>query len=919
MTHAQKYRNPDESFPDAMMRIANGLADDPVHLDNLYDVLLDMRFMPAGRIQAAIGSKKTVTPFNCYVSSEFNDSFVEGERSIMDISTRAATTMRQGGGIGYNFSPLRPRGALIKKLMSESSGPVSFMHILDAICLATSSAGNRRGAQMGVLNVNHPDIEEFIDAKKPPASSKIIERQLEHARGVLEMMVNSGFAKDDPDFIAAKNDFWDLFMAMQATLKLQGFNVSVGIFDDFMKALEADQEYSLVHGGTTYRQISAPTLWEKIMRSTWDWAEPGVLFLDTINRENNLWYCENITATNPCVPAGTPILTDQGWLPIETLVDQQVQVWNGTEWSSVEPMVTGTDQPLVTVRLSNGKHLTCTKAHRFVLADGTRKEAVALEEGDILQTCPWPVVFGGQEHDEKYAYTQGFFAGDGWLAGNNRPYISFKQDDKKSLEKHFVFENAYTTSYNYRFIYLKNNVIPDKSFVPDCSWSVKSRLVWLAGYLDADGTVAWSYNDKRERSSCAIQFGSTNKEFAEKLAMMLQTLGVDTTIGTDERDGRNIYYGLQIRASQVNALIQLGLKTHRLDMTGNNPQRTATRHLRVESISDAGVADTVFCFTEPLKHQGCFNGVLTGQCGEQPLPPNGACLLGSFNIVKYVETDENGRRSINLARLARDIPTVVRAMDNVIDNALFPLPEQKEEAIAKRRMGLGVTGVANAIEALGPGYGTPEFLEIMREILSLIAEKCYEASIDLAIEKGPFPALNRELFVESGFCRRVLPNSTLARIRKHGIRNSHLLSIAPTGTISLCADNISSGIEPVFSYKQKRLINFLGGQQQVDLLDYGYANFGVLGRKADDIKADEHLAVLIEASKWVDSAVSKTCNVSPDMAWEDFKSIYFKAWKNGCKGITTFNKGGKRAGILMDMDEGLTCSIDPKTGRRSCE
>lgn len=244
--HSMKYRSKGESFKDAMVRVSDSLKDGEDHYLAFKDILLDMRFLPAGRVQSAMGSPRVVTPYNCFVSRTINDSMED----IMEAAKEAAETMRLGGGIGYDFSTLRPRGALIKSLDTRSSGPIAFMDIFDAICKTIASAGHRRGAQMGVLRVDHPDIEEFIEAK-----------------------TNSS--------------------------RLTQFNISVGITDEFMEAVRSNKMFNLRFEGVVYKQVSAVALWNKILRFTWDWAEPGVLFLDTINKKNNLHYCEVISATNP--------------------------------------------------------------------------------------------------------------------------------------------------------------------------------------------------------------------------------------------------------------------------------------------------------------------------------------------------------------------------------------------------------------------------------------------------------------------------------------------------------------------------------------------------------------------------------------------------------------------------------------------
>lgn len=588
--HAQKYRGEGESFREAMNRIAASLKDDDLHYNAFRDALLNMRFLPAGRIQSAMGSTRRTTPYNCYVSGTIEDSFVDGEGSIMQRATEAAATMRMGGGIGYDFSTLRPRGDLIHKLQSYSSGPISFMHVFDSICKAVASSGHRRGAQMGVMRVDHPDIEEFIHAKQP-------------SRDVQPLWDMVAAAPDSPE----KHQ---LIASLQHTLRLTGFNVSVAITDEFMESVQAGRTFALRFGGRKYREVDAQALWESIMRSTWDWAEPGVLFVDAINRMNNLWYCEQIAATNPC--------------------------------------------------------------------------------------------------------------------------------------------------------------------------------------------------------------------------------------------------------------------------------------------------------------------------GEQPLPPYGACLLGSFNLTRYL-TQPIVSWEFDWDLFRKDIPQVVRAMDNVVDRALYPLPQQEHEAKAKRRMGLGITGLANAAEALGFAYGSAAFLNFEAEVLDVLRDECYRASALLAKDKGSFPMFVRDKYMQSAFVK-TLAEDVQDLIRRHGIRNSHLTSIAPTGTISLCADNVSSGIEPVFAYAFDRTVIENNGPRVETVRDYGARALNVRGKTCDQVTVQEHVAVLTTAAQRVDSAVSKTCNVPGDITWPDFGNVYIDAWAGGAKGCTTFRLGGKRSGILVAKDEekendepAPACRIDPVTGRRECD
>ena len=545
---ATKYRQTGEDFYSKVVRISEALKDTPDHFENFKDTLRHLRFLPAGRVQNAMGAARQTTAYNCFVSGTIEDSM----DSIMGRATEAAETMRRGGGIGYDFSRLRPRGDRIKSLDSRASGAVSFMQIYDAVCQTIASSGHRRGAQMGVLRIDHPDIEQFITAKNDGTS-------------------------------------------------LTGFNISVGVTDEFMRCLKDKKPFPLQFDGKVHEEVDPAALWDMIMRSTWDWAEPGVLFIDTINKMNNLYYCETIEATNPC--------------------------------------------------------------------------------------------------------------------------------------------------------------------------------------------------------------------------------------------------------------------------------------------------------------------------GEQPLPPYGACLLGSFNLTKYVTEGE-----FDFSLFTNDIHNVVRAMDNVIDRTIYPLPEQEKEAKNKRRMGLGITGLANAGEMCGKPYASTEFMKFTTKVLKILRDYSYAASSTLAQEKGSFPLYKQDKYIEGEFFKTLAP-WVQEQIKEYGLRNSHLTSIAPTGTISLTADNVSSGIEPPFSLFYDRTIQEFDGHQIQRVEDYAFKH-GVEGRTANDISADEHLSVLSLVSKYIDSAVSKTCNVGSNVTFDEFKELYFNAWKQGCKGITTFRADGKRYGVLNEVKEepqAEACFIDPATGQKSCE
>jgi len=661
--HATKYRGENENFYDAMCRISAALADNEDHRKKFKDLLLHQNFLPGGRIQSSIGSPRKTTANNCFLSGTINDSML----SIMENATKAALTMRMGGGIGYDFSGIRPKGSNIVTLNSPASGPISFMKIYDAVCSTVKSAGSRRGAQMGVLSCKHPDIEEFVRAK-------------------------------------------------QNTDQLTNFNISIGVYDDLLKAVIDEKPYDLIFNDKVYKTVDAKALWEEIMRSTWDWAEPGVLFLDKINDYNNLWWIETIKATNPCLAEGTLVSTPTGYCKIEDLKqgDLIITIAGAKPITSIE---IHENANIFKVEFSNGVVLNATEAHIF---------------------------------------------------------------------------------------HSKNN----------CN--------------------KWDQNIKLK----------------------------DLKIGTRIKTTTHPYY------------------------------------TTLKKITPAGTAK-VYDLYEKETDTWITEGIVNRGCGEVPLPPFGTCLLGSINLVKYIHINN---KLFDWDRLIEDIPCIVRAMDNVIDRTIYPLKEYEIEQKNKRRMGIGITGLANAGEALGFPYATDKFLDFTKRVMKTLRNECYLASIELAKEKGSFPLFDKEKYLESKFIKR-LPKQIQEGIAEHGIRNSHLLSCAPTGTISLSADNVSSGIEPVFAHEYNRTILTENGPVIEPVLDYGVNFLGVMGRTIDNISAIEHLNVLTTVQYYVDQAVSKTVTVGDDVSWEDFKEIYKKAWQNGAKGVTTFRASGKRMGILNKTEK----------------
>src|SRR6266581_3722383 len=535
----------DKTIEDTWRRVARAVAapeQEPERwAERFYQAMSDFQFLPAGRVVAGAGAGRQVTLFNCFVMGAIPDDM----GGIFAHLREAALTMQQGGGIGYDFSTLRPMGAPVKGVGADASGPLSFMDVWDAMCRTIMSAGARRGAMMGTLFCSHPDIEAFIEAKR------------------------SGN-------------------------RLRNFNLSVLATDEFMAAVEKDRSWDLVFDGVVYRTVSARALWDRIMVATYESAEPGVIFIDRINALNNLSYCETIYATNPC--------------------------------------------------------------------------------------------------------------------------------------------------------------------------------------------------------------------------------------------------------------------------------------------------------------------------GEQPLPSYGACLLGSINLAKLVDRPFTEEAKLDEAELAKLARIAVRFLDDVIDISRFPLAAQEHEAKQKRRIGLGVTGLADALIFCRTRYGSSRSLALIERWLRILRDSAYAASAELAAEKGPFPLFDREAYLARPNIQ-ALPEPIRDAIAKNGIRNGLLTSIAPTGTISLFAGNISSGIEPVFAHSYTRNVLMPdGARREEKVSDYAYRRFrAMFGEEtelpdyfvtAQSLPPADHLAVQAAAQKYIDSSISKTINCPPGISFADFKEVYRTAYEEGCKGCTTYRPNAVTGAVL---------------------
>ncbi len=856
--------------------------------------LAGYRFLPAGRILAGAGTDRSVTLFNCFVMGTIEDS-MDG---IFSALREAALTLQQGGGIGYDFSTLRPKGALVKGVGADASGPVSFMEVWDAMCRTIMSAGSRRGAMMATLAIDHPDIETFIDAKREAG-------------------------------------------------RLSNFNLSVLVGDAFMDAVKADAPWELKFGGDVYRTVRARDLWDRIMRATYETAEPGVIFIDRINAENNLAYCETIAATNPCITADSWIATAEGPRQVQELIGRSFEALaEGRAWpSDPRGFFSNGIKPVVALATAEGYTLKLTADHR--IRKVTRRtrwssewiwvDAGALKPGDEIllhdhrKASKWGMPEAAVQ-DRAEGYLIGLLLDHGAFSARG----AFLPVWQKALAANgdAAYSGIMVEAFGFATILSRQSGVSPRieSRGPGGAWLIFDAMYHLAvshgltedkrdisqamerrssafhaGFLravfDANGVISGSGD------GAVLSFRHANLSRLQAIQRMLLRLGVASAIRADA-DGFEIAIGGDnlFRYAEYVGFADSG-KTQRLSLAlgGRRALNRERFCATVESIRDAGEAE-VFDAAIPGLNAFDANGLWAHNCGEQPLPPYGACLLGSINLAKLVKQPFEEGAHLDIDELARLTRTAIRLLDNAIDVSRFPLPEQQAEAKAKRRIGLGVTGLADALIFCRARYGSAQSIALIDAWLSALSDAAYLASAELAAEKGAFPLFDAHEFLSRPFTLR-LPQEVRSAIARNGIRNGLLTSIAPTGTISLLAGNVSSGIEPVFAYSYTRKVLQPDGTHTTETVeDYAYrafrARFGDEAAlpdyfvNAQTLTPQDHLAVQAAAQRHIDSSISKTINVPVGISFEAFKDVYARAYELGCKGCTTYRPNDVTGAVL---------------------
>ena len=771
-----------------------------------------------------------------------------GQPSIYRAISEAGYTMSLGGGEGYNFTKIRPKGARVKTKNALSSGPCSYIDVFDASSKTIESAGGRRGANMGVLDVTHPDIMDFVTAKS-----------------------NKG--------------------------KWEGFNVSVGVYDNFMQAVINDEDWKLMHeaepgdelkaagayydpdawlweysgsvrvkhyGVWVYKTVKAADLWEKITRYTYDWSEPGILFLDTANRENNLWYCESFDGTNPCVTADTRLHTQHGMVTMGELYEKQqelmVTVDNETlglaeRGVSVRPAVkvfmTSPKTKVWRVTTEAGFEIKSTDWHEYYTGRGKIK-LKDMVVGDELRIQSGQGQFGS-EGDYALGMLIGYMAGDGYFTGNNTHELAImdfwnhKVDlSEKILAKAAELISSEAVTHRDYPLTVTKHPIPNKfqissarlaralrryginketkTRVPEIVWKGNRDCVigYLHGLFEADSTI----NRNDEKASCSIRLGSVNREHLQDVQQLLSNFGIMTRIRLRKKaqtkampDGQGgqkqyeckDYHELIIdgRSRDVYmSTVGYALDHHQVKYAEWAEGRTSyfqkftTKITSIEYIGEEAVYDT----TQADHNSVIFNGIVTGQCGEQFLPYYGCCDLGPLILTRFVVNAFTPQAYFDFPRFIAAVKIQQRLLDNILDMTIWPLAAHKAESDAKRRIGIGYTGIGTLMVLMGLRYASPAALKLQEEINIAMRDTAYLASIEMAKERGPFPLFDAEKYLQGEFIKR-LPQHIRDLIAQYGIRNSHLLSIAPTGTVSLAfANNAANSTEPVFTYIYNRKV-----------------------------------------------------------------------------------------------------------------
>ena len=985
----------DATIDDTYQRVAKALAD--VEATPELRETWNERFLwalrrgaiPAGRITSnagALAHKPATSTINCTVSGTIEDSM----DNILDKVHEAGLTLKAGCGIGYEFSTLRPRGAYVSGAGAYTSGPLSFMDIYDKMCFTVSSAGGRRGAQMGTFDISHPDAKEFIRAKREDGRLRQFNLSLLITDGFMEAVANDADwplvfpihvkEKDEIDFDDASKEVWREWPTHKNYV---------------------DREDGLV-ACKIYGHIKACHLWDMIMVSTYDYAEPGFILIDRVNEMNNNWWCENIRATNPCVTADTWVQTAQGPRQVSDLVGNafQARVDGIDHASGSEGFFRTATKPVLALQTEEGHRLRLTADHRVRRVTRFTRWSVdtqwcaagQLQPGDrvLLNDHRSSAHWDGALNAEQ-GYLLGLLVGDGTLKnetavlsvwpqarvvnGSDDHGVNALMDEALRCAQTLPHRSDFAgwsevagrgefrmKSAALRDLAFELGMRPgDKAITPDLEQASSDACRgFLRGFFDADGSVQGS-----QAKGVSVRLAQSDLARLEAVQRMLLRLGMASRIDRNCRvageallpDGRgdSSHYPTQAQHELVvsgESMARFAELIGFADADKAARLRTALagykRHLNrerfvatVQSLQADGVED-VYDVQVPGINTFDGNGLHAHNCGEQPLPPYGSCLLGSVNLTTFVRDPFGPKARFDWDEYREVVRVFTRMLDNVVEINGLPLEKQRAEILSKRRHGMGFLGLGSTLTMLKHRYGTAEACAFTEDVSREMAIAGWEVALSLAKEKGAAPILGEELGVTAEMLRKrpemaadgyklgdpvkasvlhakysrymqriaeVAPE-LVDELAKVGARFTHHSSIAPTGTISLSlANNASNGIEPSFAHHYSRNVIREGrkSKEKVEVYSYELLAYRELinGKAmpysdkaeeklpeyfvaADDISPKEHVDIQAAAQKWVDSSISKTANVPTDYPYQDFKDIYRYAHEKGLKGCTTF-------------------------------
>ncbi len=990
----------DASIDHSFQRVARALAD--VEVDEEKRSLWYDKFLwalrhgaiPAGRILSNAGAqayKADTSTINCTVSGTVHDTMA----GILEKNYEAGLTLKAGCGIGYEFSTLRPRGAYVSGAGAKTSGPLSFMDIFDRTCFTVSSAGGRRGAQMATFDVSHPDVLEFVEAKREDGRL----RQFNLSLLISEEFINA----------VVKDEQWALVFPIKSNspeaTKLDLNDPEKVVWRDW----PANDGYIVNDKGLVackiYGYKAARVIWQAIMSSTYDFAEPGFILIDKVNEMNNNWFCENIRATNPCVTADTWVQTAQGPRQVSDLIGQpfMARIDGQDHASGEEGFFKTATKDIVTLATQEGYQLRLTADHRVRRVTGfTRYKtdtewcaAGELKPGDrvLLNDHRSNAQWAGN-YNEDQGYLLGLLVGDGTLktdkavlsvwqtaavangdiAGTSAGVQAVMATALKAAESlphraDFNGWQAVPGRGEYRLSLAAIKQLATEVGMEPGNKCISSALEqsssdcykgFLRGLFDADGSVQGS-----QEKGVSVRLAQSDLPRLQATQRMLLRLGVASKLYQNRRPaGQSVLPngkgGQQAYATKAqHELVISGEnllrfqsiigfadtdKSSRLEQLVSNYQRQLNRErftARVSSITPAGSAD-VFDVQVPGINTFDANGLHAHNCGEQPLPEYGSCLLGSVNLTRFVRNPFTEKATFDWAEYKEVVAVFTRMLDNVVEINGLPLEKQRHEITHKRRHGMGFLGLGSTLTMLRMKYGSTDSVEFTEEVAKAMAISGWQTGLALAEEKGPAPIMEQEFVVDGAMLRKrpemkkdgykvgskikgkVLhakysrymqriaeaEPELVEKLAQVGSRFTHHSSIAPTGTISLSvANNASNGIEPSFAHHYCRNIIREGrkSKEKVDVFSYELLAYRELINAdampfsedpdqmlpeyftaTDNVAPEQHVDIQAAAQKWVDSSISKTINVPTEFEYDKFKDIYLYAYRKGLKGCTTF-------------------------------